>query len=259
MEKKASENNSTMLAKLIGILDCFTLYDPILSSKEIGEKIGIHNSSLFRYISNLCEYDLLEKDPATGKYMLGMRAVQMGGIRLSCIDALRVGFTDMDQLCKEAHCNVNMAVLYKGDSLHIHYVLGNESPSRTHTVIGRRTPAHMTALGKAIYAYMPRKKVHEIIETYGWRSKLTINSLDSFKRLDADLDAIVERGYAIDNMESSMETYCIAAPIFHQNREAVAAISLSSKTDLIIKMENQMRKSLISHAKNISYKLGYFE
>ena len=259
MKNADTNNNSAMLIKMMRILDCFTLYEPLLSSKELGDRIGLNNSSLFRYISMLCDINLLEKDPATGKYLLGMKSVEMGGIRLSSIDALRLGFVNMDELCSEAKCNVNMAVLYRGDAFHIHYVLATEDNSRAHAVIGRRTPAHMTALGKAIYAHMPREKVREIIAAYGWREKMTPATIDNFEALDADLDATVERGYAIDDGESNVDQYCIAAPIFRQNREVVAAISISAPKEILKKKEPQLRKSLIMHALNISYKMGYYE
>ena len=83
---------------------------------------------------------------------------------------------------------------------------------------------------------------------------------------EPDEDELVEhlkrvrsRGYALDQGEHEQEVRCVAAPIFDQYGETVAAISVSGPRDRIDPIEQNtalIERTLLA-ANNISKNLGF--
>jgi DNA-binding IclR family transcriptional regulator len=80
-----------------------------------------------------------------------------------------------------------------------------------YSAVGRRLPAHATALGKAILATLPEEAVGGLVrQPMPALTKNTITTLDHFRE---DLQTTRERGYAIDKEESSDGIYCLAVAL----------------------------------------------
>jgi IclR family acetate operon transcriptional repressor len=58
----------------------------------------------------------------------------------------------------------------------------------------------------------------------------TPHTIISAEQLRAELDRVRERGYAIDDEESTIGVRCFAVPVLDAQREAIAAISVSGPT-----------------------------
>jgi IclR family acetate operon transcriptional repressor len=72
-------------------------------------------------------------------------------------------------------------------------------------------------------------------------------------------EEIRQRGYALDEGEHEKEVRCVAAPIFDQRGETIAAVSVSgpkSRMDPIDQNE-ELIKLTLKTAQEISAKLGY--
>ena len=91
--------------------------------------------------------------------------------------------------------------------------------------IGNIDNIHSTALGKSILAYVPDDDLLDRLRLPLLR--VTPNTITSVERLKQDLSKAKEYGYAIDENENEEGVTCIAAPIFENDNNAVAAISIS--------------------------------
>ena len=78
--------------------------------------------------------------------------------------------------------------------------------------IGKRTPLHCTAVGKAIMAYLSKDEVYLILKEKGLE-KFTENTSTNKKDLENEFKKIREQGYAVDNMEHEEGVRCVAGPI----------------------------------------------
>lgn len=246
---------SLTFGKILSVLDCFTVSTISLSATELAQKMGVNMSTLYRYLSTLEEKGFLERDPQTNRYSIGLRVVELGGIALSRLEVRRHGQVELDSLSNALDMNANLGVLYHGDILHLAFAVRSDV-DRMYATIGRRTPAHCTAMGRSIYAHMPRQEVHEVITAHGWRP-LTEFSPRSFEELDKDLDAIAVRGYAVDSRATNLRTMCVGAPVFDQSLNVVAAISVSSRPDILETRIEDTAREVVHYAERISVKLGY--
>jgi DNA-binding IclR family transcriptional regulator len=91
---------------------------------------------------------------------------------------------------------------------------------------GERNPAHSTALGKVILAFLPDDEVEVIIEQYPL-IKMTPKTITQKVHFLEHLAAVRERGVAFDLEENLDGVVCVAAPIFDQRGRVVAGLSVS--------------------------------
>src|SRR5260370_5717469 len=125
------------------------------------------------------------------------------------------------------------------------------------TSVGRRTPAHCTAVGKAIMAYLPESQVEAIIRKQGMKA-MTANTITSFVELKKELSIIRERGYAIDNEEIEEGVRCVGCVVRNFSGEPLAAISISAPAFRLTKEKvKSLSQPVVAAANALSMELGF--
>src|SRR6266699_2108107 len=89
---------------------------------------------------------------------------------------------------------------------------------------GDRDPIHATALGKAIAANLPDRRVRAILEAEGM-PRLTQRTLTDQHAYLMELAATRERGYAVDDGEHEIDGRCVAVPVLGSNLPAAISYS----------------------------------
>lgn len=122
---------------------------------------------------------------------------------------------------------------------------------KTQSEVGESSPAHLSAIGKAIMAFLNQSKREELVD----QLQLIQNTKNSFidaHLLKEHLKVIRTQGYAIDDEEREMSYRCIAVPIMY-NGEVIAAVALSGPAKrLNKKRDKQLSKRLIQCSNQIS-------
>ncbi|MBU9735048.1 IclR family transcriptional regulator [Diplocloster agilis] len=243
------------IGKVLAVLECFSLEQPELTAEQIKEKLGLSTSTLYRYLLSMEEEGYLLKNTVTGRYTLGLHIIELAGIALSQMDLRRHGQIELDQLSLEIGLNTNLGVLYQGDIFHIAFSIPHEV-DKMYAVLGRRTAAHVTAMGKAVYANMPQEVVRGIITQYGWRP-CTKKSITNFQDLFEELKKTNQRGYSLDCEENSVGSWCIGAPVFKSGGEVVGALSATGTTEYMKQNLGTVSRAVMEQASHLSSKLGY--
>jgi DNA-binding IclR family transcriptional regulator len=128
---------------------------------------------------------------------------------------------------------------------------------RFFTHVGKRFPAYVTSIGKAIAAYLPEEKLEEVLKLQSFRAH-TPNTITSPRAFREHLKLIRSRGYAVDNEENRLTVCCIGAPVFDSEGKVIAGISISGPSfRLTWRKMRELSKPLKSTAVRISRSLGY--
>ena len=248
--------NNTIIQSLVRafeILKCFE-HTEELGVTEISNRVGLHKSTTFNIISTLERYRYLEKNEISGKYRLGLELFRLGSFVK--YDLRKIAMPYFENLVVQFKETVNLVVR---DDIHVIYLEKIESPHsiRISTVVGGRLPINATAVGKAILSGLPDSELHEVINRLTYK-KFTENTICDKSALMEQINNIRLTGYAEDCEELEIGLVCVASPIFNQDGNAFAAISVSGPT---LRMNTQLRKeigqALVSITKEISQKLGY--
>jgi len=138
----------------------------------------------------------------------------------------------MQRLVEQCGETVNLGVIDQGEVVFISQVESREV-MRMIVRLGSRSPIHASGVGKALLASMPEQQVTRILQQRGL-ARYTDHTIDSPAPLHAELEQVRQQGYALDDEEHAVGLRCVAAPIFDENGQALAAISLSGPKARIV-------------------------
>jgi IclR family KDG regulon transcriptional repressor len=217
------------VVRALDILELFGSFEE-LSIPDIHARLGFPRTSVHELVGTLVERSYLAPVPGQPhRFRLGVGVFHLGAAYAERLDLAREGeaaAADVAAVCDET---VHVAVL---DGRAVVYVAKADSthPVRMVSAVGRRLPAHCTAVGLMLLASLDAERVDELFPPGEKLPALTTNSLTSPKQLRERLAKIRERGLAEEYCESNDAVACVAAPVSDRDGATVAAISISVPT-----------------------------
>jgi DNA-binding IclR family transcriptional regulator len=97
------------------------------------------------------------------------------------------------------------------------------------TPVGSMFPAHCTAAGKAILAYMADDEIQELVRRHGLR-QMTPFTITQMSVLKENLRMIRQRGYAVDHQELERGLSGVAAPVLSAHERVIASVGIAGPT-----------------------------
>lgn len=177
---------------------------------ELARRLGIPKSSLHGVLRTLQARNWVRADETGTRFGLGLRALRVGAAYVEADDAVTLLAPVLDDLAARFGETVHLGRL---DGSDIVYLAKRESvhPLRLFSAIGRRLPAHATALGKALLAAHDDDALTRLLPTP--LPRLTPHTLTDPAALRADLLATRAAGYAVDREENSEGIICVAVAV----------------------------------------------
>jgi IclR family KDG regulon transcriptional repressor len=154
------------IERAVAILNVFSVDESELGVTEIAERVGLHKSTVHRFMVNLDAAGLVERNPRSGRYRLGLHIFELGGLVMQRMNLWDEALPFLEGLVRDTGETGHLAVLDGGEAIYIERVEARR-PLRVPSAIGRGYPAHATNLGKVLLADLPRERVVEIVATHG--------------------------------------------------------------------------------------------
>lgn len=243
------------IERAVLILDQFTVRTPELRFTEIVEGTGLNKSTAFNLISTLVSLGILEQDPGTKNYRLGVHLMKLGEIAKKSIKIIDIARPFMTELRNKIDETVQLAKLENGFAVYLEKIECFQ-PIKTNSERGDAFPAHATGLGQALLAYQDIKYIEKYIPEYPKR--YTAHTIGSRTELMAKIAEIPKRGFAIDNGEFIEDLICYAAPVFDHRGKVRYAISVSVPSYRLTEDQaEKLQKEIVTAAHRISRELGY--
>jgi DNA-binding IclR family transcriptional regulator len=205
-EREAPESLSPAVTRAAAILDLLALTPSTpLGTSELARRLGLPKSSIANICGALLEAGFLRR--AGIGFSLGRHLAELGGAYLSAVDPVQEFYLACDELAEMSSETVQMGVL---DGVEVTYIARHDGrqPIRLASEIGRRLPASCTAMGKAALASLPPDQLARRYSGIRWLPAMTAQSHRTVEALLTDLDAVRERGYAIDDEETAEGVVC---------------------------------------------------
>jgi DNA-binding IclR family transcriptional regulator len=215
-----------VLDRVFAVLDELAAGEQSCSLQELAEKLHLHKSTVHRLLMVLESSRMVERDPQSGRYRLGLRLFELGNVAIARFDVREKARRHLEKLVEEVDETVHLCALDAGEVLYLDRMEPGRSV-RMECRVGRRNPVHCTSVGKAMLAYLPEREVDSILRQHGMERR-TAKTLVTPAALKADLRAIRERGYAIDDEEIEDGVRCVGAAVVGADGRALAAISVSA-------------------------------
>jgi len=212
--------------RALDILELF-LDRPRLSAREIAERLGLPRTTVHELLVTLVARSYLISVPGQPvQFRLGMPLFQLGAAFAGQLDLVREAqdvARDVAAACDEA---VHVAVL---DGASVIYLVKVDSshPVRMVSAVGRRLPAHCTAVGKMLLSSLDPTDLDALLLA-GDLPGMTPESITDPDRLRAHLEDVRAQRVAVDIGESDSAMRCVAAAVRDHSGATVAAMSLSA-------------------------------
>lgn len=215
------------VVRALDILELF-LDGETLTAPEITHRLGLPRTTVHELVHTLADRHYLSTAPERpGYYRLGMRVFQLGGVFAGQLDLAREGQAVAGDVAAQCDETVHVAVLEGTEVVYVAKV-DSTQPVRMVSAVGRRLPAHCTAVGKMLLAMLP---ADALAARYPGRTPLpamTPNSITSVAALKRHLATVRAESIAYERCESNDAVACVAAPVRDHEGEVVAAMSISA-------------------------------
>lgn len=244
-------------ARALDILELFLGEREQLSLPEIVARTGMPRTTAFEIVGTLVTRNYLSRTASDkDRFELGFMCLRLGTAYKWRSRLVRVGQLIAEEVSAACSETVNIAVLDSSDVIYVSTVEGNHIV-RIAMSIGRRLPAHCTALGKILLAGLSASELEKIYPSNFEFIARTPHTLTSFDELFKELDKVRTSGFAIERNESNDGVSCVAAPIRDESDRVVAAMSITVPSHrLTVEEEARLLAMVQQGALHISARLG---
>jgi DNA-binding IclR family transcriptional regulator len=217
---------NSVLGRALTLVSAFRAGDEQLSLAELHRRTGIAKPTILRLLGELAEWAIVERS-AHG-FRLGMRLFELGQLVPSQRGLREAAAPFLTDLFEATHETVHLAVPDGTEVIYVQKLDGRRGPLVSSRV-GGRMPAYCTGVGKALLAFGPPERFAEVLAA-GLRRR-TPRTVIAPGLLRAELERIRESGVALEREESTVGITCVAAPVQGPQGDAVAAISITGRTN----------------------------
>ena len=214
------------VARALFILEAFSNQNKELSVTDLSKKLGLSKSTAFGLINTLAEYGYLEQNSENSKYRLGLQLLKLGSLVQMNNIICQKARPYLEALVSEFDETVHLAIQRFSVVVYIDKIESDRT-IYIHSHVGAENPMYCTGVGKCLLAYMAEGERQRVYKSYKTLEQRTPKTLHTFEQLEHDLTLIRERGYSLDDEEFGLGLFCVAAPVFNQAGQVVAAISIS--------------------------------
>lgn len=239
----------------IRLLKAFSETEEEIGVSALAQRLGVAKSTVHRLAVTLVAEGLLEQNPETERYRLGIGLFGLGTLVRRRMDLSNEARPYLFELREKTHETILLGV---PTDTEIMYVYNLESPHslRMRSDIGVRRPGYCTAVGRAIFAFAPEETVERMLASpLAQRTPKTVTAPATLRAMLADVRS---RGFAIEDEESEPGIRCIAAPVRGAAGVVVGALGIAGPTQrLNLNALRALATPLIETTAAISRRLGH--
>ncbi|MCF3962838.1 IclR family transcriptional regulator [Streptomyces fuscigenes] len=227
-ERRPEEVKSA--ARVLQVLELLGTEGARLSLAEMASSLSVPKSSLHAILRTMQSHRWVDLDASGTRYSLGLKALLTGTAYLEGDDVTGLAGPVLDALAEETGESVHLGRL---DGTDVVYLAKRESRHalRMYSAVGRRLPAHATALGKAMLSQYDAAEVRMRLD---WPlERLTPDTVTDPERLLEQLAEARLRGWAMDDGENSVDIRCVAVALGpgHGADDAISCSAPGSRMD----------------------------
>ena len=218
-------------------------------------RTGLNVSTCHHLLATLAHRGFVTQGESRRSYALGARILYLSHACLQ-VDLPRRAEPFIDRINRATGETVHLAVR-QGD--HFVTLLNREARHAVRVdngALGNSDPAHATAAGKAMLAWLPEDEIRRILAARGM-PRFTPNTITDFAALIEELRLVRRNGFAMDREEFQPGVICIGAAIRNHSGGVIGAISASTPT-MRASDEHlvRMREEVVTATRALSAELG---
>ncbi len=257
MKKAKSDYLIQSVSRALDILEAFAVGQEELGVTELSRKLKLHKNNVFRLLATLETRGYVEQDKETGNYRLGMKTFEVASVFLHHLGLVKQARPVLEQLAAETGETAYLAVL---DGPWAVCVDGVETAHAVRVVsqLGRRVPAHASALGKIQLAFRPQEELEQLWKQHELVA-VTPRTITDAGRLGEELARIAAQDLALEDEEAASGVRGAAAPVRDYQRRVVGAVGVVGPVLRLTleRVQSELAPRVRAAAQSVSKRLGY--
>jgi DNA-binding IclR family transcriptional regulator len=194
-----------------------------MSLSELSGRLELPPSTVHGIIRTLVDHGMVTQERGSGRYQLGPAVLRLGNVYLDTLELRSRAVTWSEELARRSGFAVRTGVLLGDDVVIIHHEPRPDG-SRQMPEVGIVIPAHASALGKALLAFLP-DDAKRLLDGPALRS-MTGETVTDPALLAAQLDQVGTSGIALESDEAVLGECGAAAAVFDATGLAVGAVGV---------------------------------
>ncbi|MGX9177070.1 IclR family transcriptional regulator [Mesorhizobium sp. BHbdii] len=213
-------------------LDILRLFITIetLSVGDVCLATGLPKSKVSKLLAVFRDQNMLEQDPTTRRYKVGITAFELGSRYPKSSALARDALPVLRRIMESSGLSSTMSVMNRDIVLHLMAV---EGPlyAEGHWRVGNRLPAHATSAGKVLLAGLAKQELRGFLDRNPM-TPITAATVTDPVVLTDQLEEIRQSGFCVSNGESAPGLVAVAAPVLGGDGKVTAAIGFVLPLDV---------------------------
>lgn len=242
--------------RAIDVLNVFTLEKPVQTIDEIAAAARLPKATVYRLLYTLERRGLIQYNPATLQYKLGLKLLEYAGLLTAILDVRQESDDILIDLQTKTRQTVLMAVPENETMV---YVFKRENPEglKYSSFLGQRRPLNYGVLGRVIMAFLPKDQLDSLIKKYP--APPWLQGADTDENVIRDYFETVRRErVCVEINQTNAGVTGVGAPIFNAEGKLIAALGIvGPSVQLVNEHLEQAKANVMEAAEQISRRMGY--
>jgi IclR family transcriptional regulator, KDG regulon repressor len=247
------------VAKVLDILEHLGAARRPVSVSDLARATGFNVSTAFRLVQTLVVRGYAEQQAGHRSYVLGPRVYQVASAYIKGNDLATLARPHLEALRDVLGETVDLVILSQGEIVQLCKADGQHVVSAS-IRSSEREPAYCTATGKVLLAGLETEAFKSYLAGVSFHA-YTAQTITSRAKLEREIAAVREEGYALDVEEYAENLCCVSVPVRDPASGAIAAAVSVAMPKLRFKrsLVPRWRKLLGEKAALISPQLGLID
>lgn len=221
--KDKDSRAGSVVGTAMAVLRCFGPDRPCLGVVEIAERTGLHKSSISRLMVTLESEGLVERDPLTRKYSLGLGLLSVAGALLADLDVRRAAYSVLTDLATRTRESCSLMVWVRDEVVCVEQVPSIQ-PIKHTTPIGTTYRTTASSSVQVFLAELPPEHVEELVAA----GTVTLQGHPCLSALHEHLAQVRARGVAVNDGDTEPGEVGVCAVVRDHRGAAIAAVLVSA-------------------------------
>lgn len=228
------EAKNSTVDRALQVLEAFLTDEGPLALADLSKVLDLDKSVIHRILATLVRRRFLEQDPASKRYMVGLRMWEIGQRYLSASPLEELAQEAVDAVVRRHPYATGYVATLDGDQMVIISTVRGPGPVNIVIDPGSRMPAALTATGRVMLAHLAEDRLRRLLPRLEAQRRARPGGRRA-EDLVADLEEIRARGWADNRGEYFPGIGTVALAVASAEGGPTAAISV----DFPIAMETE--------------------
>src|SRR6202158_4867949 len=217
--------------RALAIIETLAEDDEGYRLSDLAVRTGLSTSTVHRLLATLEKRRFVHFDRHESKWHVAAQSFAVGATFARRRNFVAQAMPYLRKLRDQTRETANLAVV-DDESIIVLTRMENRETMSSLTKVGGRVAMVASGVGKAVLATYSDEDVNAIIQRQGM-PRLTEKSIVRPSELFRELETIRRQGYAVEDEEARMGLRCVAAVVYNDCGEPLAAISVSGMTSRV--------------------------